>query len=87
MSNTNAASKEIKFVEKCSELCWFMAICDPPMTLEYENFEGKTIDTNKFNKYIRNGRTIEFVVWPVLLLHKDGPVLAKGTVQTKLNQT
>ncbi|CAC5390527.1 unnamed protein product [Mytilus coruscus] len=44
--------------------------------------EFKPIDPNKFNKYNRSGTTVEYVVWPALLLHKDGPVLAKGTVQT-----
>lgn len=73
---------EIKFLRKCSELFWFMYISDPQLVIEYENVEGKVMDTNKFNKYDRTGTIIEFVVWPVLLLHKNGPVLAKGTVQT-----
>lgn len=73
---------EIKFLRKCSELFWLMYISDPQLVIEYENVEGKVMDTNKFNKYDRTGTIIEFVVWPVLLLHKDGPVLAKGTVQT-----
>jgi hypothetical protein len=73
---------EIKFIRKCSELFWFMYISDPQLVIEYENVEGKVMDTNKFNKYDRTGTIIEFVVWPVLLLHKNGPVLAKGTVQT-----
>lgn len=59
-----------------------MYISDPQLVIEYENVEGKVMDTNKFNKYDRTGTIIEFVVWPVLLLHKNGPVLAKGTVQT-----
>jgi hypothetical protein len=27
------------------------------------------------------GNKVDFVVWPVLYLHKDGPVLNKGVVQ------
>lgn len=73
---------EIKFLRKCSELFWFMYISDPQLVIEYENVEGKVMDTNKFNKYDRTGTIIEFVVWPVLLLYQNGPVLAKGTVQT-----
>lgn len=75
-------SGEIKFLRKCSELFWFMYISDPQLVIECENLEGKVMDTNKFHKYDRTGTIIEFVVWPVLLLHQNGPVLAKGTVQT-----
>lgn len=80
--NQTTSEREKEFVRKCSELCWYMISADPPMVIEYENFENKLMDSNKFNKYNRTGTTVEYVVWPVLLLHKDGPVLAKGSVQT-----
>lgn len=81
-SNKEATDNELIFVKKCSELCWCICIADPPMVIEYKNFENHKIDSTKFNKYNRSGTTVEFVVWPTLLLYKDGPVLAKGTVQT-----
>ncbi|CAC5390538.1 unnamed protein product [Mytilus coruscus] len=80
--NQTTSEREKEFVRKCSELCWYMISADPPMVIEYEKFENKLMDSNKFNKYNRTGTTVEYVVWPVLLLHKDGPVLAKGSVQT-----
>lgn len=58
-----------------------MCIQDPPLAMEYENFEGKPVDRSKFNLYDRNGTITEFVVWPALLLHKNGPILTKGVVQ------
>ncbi|XP_052077707.1 uncharacterized protein LOC127715637 isoform X3 [Mytilus californianus] len=81
LNQTTSGSKK-DFVRKCSELCWYMISSDPPMAIEYENFKNKSMDSNKFNKYNRTGTIVEYVVWPVLLLHIDGPVLAKGTVQT-----
>lgn len=81
-SNKEATDNELIFVKKCSEFCWCICIADPPMVIEYKNFENHKIDSTKFNKYNRSGTTVEFVVWPTLLLYKDGPVLAKGTVQT-----
>ncbi|XP_052077706.1 uncharacterized protein LOC127715637 isoform X2 [Mytilus californianus] len=81
-SNQTTSGREKEFVRKCSELCWYMISADPPMVIEYENFENMLMDSNKFNKYNRTGTSVEYVVWPVLLLHKDGPVLAKGSVQT-----
>lgn len=71
----------LAFTSKCAELCWFMCIHDPPLVMEYEYVEGKPVDRSKFNLYDRNGTITEFVVWPALLLHKNGPILAKGVVQ------
>ncbi|VDI45840.1 Hypothetical predicted protein [Mytilus galloprovincialis] len=82
--NKTTSGTEKEFVRKCSELCWYMVCSDPPMVIEYENIENKTMDSNKFNKYNRTGTIVEYVVWPVLLLHIDGPVLAKGSVQTNI---
>ncbi|CAC5375354.1 unnamed protein product [Mytilus coruscus] len=67
---------------KCSELCWHVLSSNPPMQTEYDNVRDQPVDSNKFNKCNRTGIIDEYVVWPALLLHKDGPVLAKGTVQT-----
>lgn len=75
---------EIKFVEKCCELCWYMCITNPQMVIEYKNFENYPVDSNKFNQYNRNGSIVEYVVWPALLLHENGPVLSKGTAQVLL---
>ncbi|CAC5390528.1 unnamed protein product [Mytilus coruscus] len=81
-SNPNSFESEKHFIMKCSELCWHVLSSNPPMEIEYDNFGDQPVDSNKFNKYNRSGVTVEYVVWPALLLHKDGPVLAKGTVQT-----
>ncbi|CAC5390525.1 unnamed protein product [Mytilus coruscus] len=73
--------KVLDFTRKCAELCWFMCVNEPPLVLEYENIEGNPIDRSKFNLYDRNGSVAEYLVWPALLLHKHGPILAKGAVQ------
>ena len=71
----------LAFTSKCAELCWFMCIQDPPLVMEYEHLERKPVDRSKFNLYDRNGTITEFVVCPALLLHKNGPILAKGVVE------
>ncbi|CAG2217087.1 CCT8 [Mytilus edulis] len=81
-SNPDSLASAKHFIMKCSELCWHVLSSNPPMVIDYENFEEQPMDPNKFNKYNRSGTTVEYVVWPALILHKDGPVLAKGTVQT-----
>ncbi|VDI30895.1 Hypothetical predicted protein [Mytilus galloprovincialis] len=81
-SNPDVLSSAKYFVLKCSELCWHVLSSNPPMAIDYEDLHDQAMNPNKFNKYNRSGTTVEYVVWPALLLHKDGPVLAKGTVQT-----
>lgn len=71
----------IKFVKRCTELCWSMVIKEPQMTLVYDQLEGTPIDKTLFSVYTKNGSIIDFVVWPALILHKTGPILAKGAVQ------
>lgn len=38
-------------------------------------------EKSKFKDYTKRGMYIDFVVWPVMLLHKDGPVLCRGVAQ------
>ncbi|KAL4230005.1 hypothetical protein ACF0H5_010393 [Mactra antiquata] len=69
-----------KYIDLCSELCWYMHIQSPPLDLD---FEGKTQLITAFRPYLRSGQILEYVVWPALLLHKNGPLLAKGVAQFK----
>ncbi|XP_060571875.1 titin homolog [Ruditapes philippinarum] len=72
------------FVQKCLELCWLMAIQDPPLYLTLENCKtGQIFDRNTFKEYTKSGGYIEFVVWPAVFLEKGGPLLCKGVVQCK----
>lgn len=81
---SNVKSRRIAYIKKCSELCWSMVIKDPPMVLVLDK-EGTPFDKNIFSPYTSDGNTIDFVIWPALLLHKDGPVMAKGIAQGKQN--
>lgn len=60
-----------------------MVIKEPSMVLVYDQLEGKPIDKNLFSPYTKNGSVIDFVVWPALILHNNGPILQKGSVQGK----
>ncbi|CAG2238398.1 unnamed protein product [Mytilus edulis] len=76
-------SNVIKFVERCTDLCWSMVIKAPSMVLVYDQPEGVLIDKNMFTVYTKQGPIIDFVVWPALILRTDGPILAKGAAQGK----
>jgi len=76
-------SKVLKFVQRCTELCWLMVIKEPPMVLVHDQMEGKLIDRNLFSVYTKRGSVVDFVIWPALILYKNGPILSKGVVQGK----
>ncbi|KAK3582915.1 hypothetical protein CHS0354_009722 [Potamilus streckersoni] len=72
-----------KYIEKCTELCWCMAIKDPPVVLGDIPTEGSPVNTDLFRFYTRSGNYVRYCVWPPLLLHKGGALLRKGIVQGK----
>ncbi|VDH93785.1 Hypothetical predicted protein [Mytilus galloprovincialis] len=84
-SKTGSPNQVIKFVKRCTELCWSMVIKEPSMVLVYDQLEGKPIDKNLFSPYTKNGSVIDFVVWPALILHNNGAILQKGSAQGKDN--
>ncbi|CAG2214816.1 unnamed protein product [Mytilus edulis] len=72
-----------KFVTDCIKYAWMMQIQDPPVYIEWDFPSDTKIDTNILRSYTKAGDHVDFIVWPVLYLHKDGPVLNKGVVQPK----
>lgn len=56
-----------------------MQIQDPPMYLQFDS--TKNIDKSLLRLFTKNGRSLDFVVWPALLLHENGPLVQKGVVQ------
>ena len=71
------------YIKECIELCWLMAVQDPPLHMEWEYQEGDKFDPSKMRSYTHSGDLIDYVVWPMLYLYEDGPLLAKGVVQGK----
>lgn len=67
------------FIDRSVEVCWMMQIQDPPLYLEFDSTEN--IDKSLFRLFTKNGRSLDFVVWPALLLHENGPLVHKGVVQ------
>ncbi|KAJ8297747.1 hypothetical protein KUTeg_024278 [Tegillarca granosa] len=71
-----------KFTKQCLEICWLMAVQDPQVVLHWGSLkEGSSINSDHFKCFTRSGTLLEYVVWPAMLLHKDGPFLSKGIVQ------
>lgn len=77
---TNNTSMQ-KYLDRCTEYCWIMAIQDPPMMLDFSPAQNEEFDKDIFRCYTRNGENVEFVVWPAVFLYKDGPLVTKGVLQ------
>ena len=65
-----------KYVEGCTEIMWHTQIQSPPIYLDFE-----TTNKDWFKKFTSPGQVIDYIVWPVVFLHENGPLLAKGIAQ------
>ncbi|XP_053392093.1 interaptin-like [Mercenaria mercenaria] len=69
------------FTQECLEICWLMTIQDPSVVFAPLLRRGTRFNTDLFKPYTSSGTHVDYVVWPALLLHEGGPVLAKGVAQ------
>lgn len=66
---------------KCLEICWYMAIQSPPVYLDFSYKKGNSFNKSVLKHYTRNGKIIDFLVWPATYLEKGGALLGKGVAQ------
>lgn len=72
-----------KFQDVAIELCWLMAIQDPPVYFDsmIQSQGEKKFDSQLYRPYTKSGNLIKYIVWPVLYLHEGGSILCKGIAQ------
>lgn len=58
-----------------------MSIQDPPMDIIWKVDRGTPFDHLYFTLYSKPASKIDYIVWPVVLLHTLGPVICKGVAQ------
>lgn len=59
-----------------------MAIQDPPIHMQWDFRNGiSQFDKDVLKSYTKSGNTVAYMVWPVLYLHANGPLLCKGVAQ------
>lgn len=80
---TGIGNHFIRYAECCIELVWLMYIHDPPMHLEWltKEQEGLSFQAEFYMPYTTAGKLYDYCVWPVVKLHRHGPVLCKGVAQ------
>ncbi|KAK3607090.1 hypothetical protein CHS0354_026298 [Potamilus streckersoni] len=67
------------YIDECVRISWLMCIKDPPMYIFCEKED--VFDKNRFVEYTKKGTAVSYVVWPVLYLHYNGPLMRKGVAQ------
>lgn len=67
----------IAYVDKCTELIWFMVVQDPPMVIEIPE-PGKKFNANAFKPYKTKGKLVKLAVWPAVKLFENGGLISKG---------
>ncbi|KAH3806462.1 hypothetical protein DPMN_134782 [Dreissena polymorpha] len=50
-------------------------------SVEHGYFNRLLFDRNMFKEYTTRGPYLEYIVWPVIYLHRGGPMLGKGVAQ------
>lgn len=75
------------FARQCASLSWKMRIRDPPLLVKFEFRCGSTLNSDVLKRYTtKTGDYLDFLVWPALYLHEDGPILTKGVAEPKSAQ-
>ncbi|CAG2215181.1 unnamed protein product [Mytilus edulis] len=74
------SQSEKQYFEKCLELCWIMVCHSPPIHLDWE-YKGHPFDLQILRPFTESGDVVDYIIWPVMFLHKDGPLLCKGVAQ------
>lgn len=83
LSSLPQFAKTTHFAERCVELCWFMQTTRPPIHLSASIPTDGRMKNDILRAYTKSGTNVDFIVWPVIYLYENGPVLNKGIAQPK----
>uniref|UniRef100_A0A8W8KUC5 Mitochondria-eating protein C-terminal domain-containing protein n=1 Tax=Magallana gigas TaxID=29159 RepID=A0A8W8KUC5_MAGGI len=64
-------------------MCWFMQTTRPPIHLSARIPDDGRMNNDIFRAYMKSGTEVDYIVWPVMYLYENGPVLNKGIAQPK----
>ena len=82
-SLTHKFGSMIRYAEQVAELCWLMQTSKPALHLSATLPDSGAMDKNLFKAYTKTGPRIDYIVWPVMYLYENGPLLSQGVAQPK----
>lgn len=72
----------VTYTNRCVELAWWMCVQDPPIYMDVmESTVIHAFNVATYKAYTKTGKTVEYYVWPALLLENGGAVFMKGVAQ------
>nr|XP_022320321.1 uncharacterized protein LOC111122731 isoform X2 [Crassostrea virginica] len=69
------------YITRCIEICWLMNMQEVPMHLDFACQRGDPFRHDLYKPFTKSGNVCGYLVWPLLSLHKDGPIMKKGVIQ------
>ena len=69
------------YITRCMEICWLMNMQEVPMHLNFVCQRGDPFRYDLYKPFTKSGNVCGYLVWPLLSLHKDGPIMKKGVIQ------
>ncbi|XP_062586423.1 uncharacterized protein LOC134248026 [Saccostrea cucullata] len=69
------------YIKASISICWMMRMQEVPMFLDFTCQREDPLNRDFYKEYTKSGKLCDYLVWPLLLLHIDGPVMQKGIVQ------
>lgn len=81
VSDKNRFPKVLGFANRIVELCWWMQSVQPQVHLDCTVPVDGNFNHDHYKAYMKSGSKIDYIVWPVMYLHENGPLLSKGVAQ------
>ncbi|XP_052808187.1 uncharacterized protein LOC128237042 isoform X2 [Mya arenaria] len=77
--------KLTSYMDRCSELCWYMVNQNPPVCLdETVRQSGDEFERESYRFYSHSGSKLDYIIWPALYLaSQEGFLLVRGVAQPK----
>ena len=58
-----------------------MCVKDPPVVLDFNFKNGDPLNKDKLSAFTKAGDSVDYLVWQVMYLNENGPVMSKGVAQ------
>lgn len=62
-----------------------MVARDQPIYIKLSERRGSRFNRDLYRLFSRLGEKVDFIVWPAVFLHENGPLLEKGIAQPMTN--
>ncbi|KAJ8298127.1 hypothetical protein KUTeg_024658 [Tegillarca granosa] len=71
------------YISKCIDVSWMIAVHQQVPYIQWEVDCENAINDSIYRRYNSDGpgSTVDYLVWPAILVYPDGPLICKGVVE------